>query len=68
MPVPSVWLVESLREGMGGLNHVERQASFEAEAPSVRSTVVGGCRVVIVAGERRIRSRGARSEPRNNFW
>jgi hypothetical protein len=40
---------------MGGLHHVAREASIEAEASGMRSTVVGGRRVVVVAGERRIR-------------
>ena len=62
---------------MGGLHHVAREASFEAKKWGVRRAFVGGCRIVVVAGERRIRSdRGARSgyadaehpsEPRNNF-
>ena len=70
-------LVERLREGMGGLNHVEREASFEAKKSGVRGAVVGGRRVVVVAGERGIRGNRVaragypdvehRSEPRNNF-
>ena len=62
---------------MGELHHVAREESFKAEASSMCRAVVGGRRVVVVAGERRIRgNRGARSgyadadhrrEPRNNF-
>jgi hypothetical protein len=52
--LPSISFVEHLPEGMGGLYHVAREASFEAKASGMRSTVVGGRRVVVVAGERRI--------------
>jgi hypothetical protein len=52
---------------LGRIPHVTREASSEAKASSMRGAFVGGCRIVVVAGERRIRSRGARSEPRNNF-
>ena len=62
---------------MGELHHVARETIFKAEESSMRRAVVGGRRVVVVAGERRIRgNRGARSgyadaehrrEPRNNF-
>ena len=34
--------VEHLPEGMGGLYHAAREASFEAKASGMRSTVVGG--------------------------
>jgi hypothetical protein len=37
----------------GRTPHVPRKASFKAEESSLRGTVVGGCRVVVVAGERR---------------
>ena len=42
-------------EGMGGLQDVAREESVEAEESSMRRAVVGGSRVVVVAGERRIR-------------
>jgi hypothetical protein len=47
--------VEHLPEGMGGFHRVKREASIEAKASGMRSTLVGGGRVVIVAGERRTR-------------
>ena len=40
---------------MGGLRYVAREASFEAKASEQSPTGVGGRRVVVVAGERRIR-------------
>jgi hypothetical protein len=47
---------------MGGLYRVKREANFETKASGVCSTLVGGSRVVIVAGERRTRgNRGAGS-------
>jgi hypothetical protein len=49
-----VWF-EHLPEGMGGLHRVKREANFETKASGVRSTLVGGSRVVVVAGERRTR-------------
>jgi len=39
---------------MGGLYDVARETTFEAKPSGMRSTVVGGRRVVVVAGERRI--------------
>ena len=40
-------------KGMGGVHRVKDEANFEAKASGVRSTPVGGGRVVIVDGERR---------------
>ena len=37
-------------EGMGVLHHATRETSFKAEASSMRRAVVGGRRVVVVAG------------------
>ena len=42
-----------LPEGIGGLRHVTREASFKAEESSMRRAAVGSRRVVLVAGERR---------------
>jgi len=39
---------------MGGFHHVAREARFKAEASGMRSTVVGGRRIVVVARERRV--------------
>jgi hypothetical protein len=48
-------------KGMGG-HHAPSEETLEAEASGMRGTVVGGRRVVVVAGERRIcGNRGARS-------
>ena len=56
-----VWF-EYLPEGMGGLHRVKREANFETKASGVRNTLVGGGRLVIVAGERRTRgNRGTSS-------
>jgi hypothetical protein len=56
-------MVKHLPKGMGGLHHVAK-----AEEPSMRRAVVGGRRVVVVAGERRTRGNrwagGARNHPR----
>ena len=63
MPMPSLpWLLtRSDLQGMGG-HHAPREEILEAEASSMRCAVVGGRRVVVVAGERRISgNRGARS-------
>jgi hypothetical protein len=50
-----VRLVKHLPEGMGGLHHVAREASFKAKASEQSLTGIGGRRVIVVAGERRIR-------------
>jgi hypothetical protein len=42
-------------EGVGGLDHVAHEESFKAQESSMRRAVVGSRRVVVVAGERRIR-------------
>jgi hypothetical protein len=39
---------------MGGPHHVAREATFEAKESGMRSTVVGGCRIVVVTGQRRL--------------
>src|SRR6476646_2334172 len=61
----------------GRTPNVPRKASFKAEESSLRGTVVGGCRVVVVAGKRRTRvhrwtadgysDTEHRSESRNHF-
>ena len=43
-----------LLKGMGG-HHAPSKETLEAEASGMRGTVVGGRRVVVVAGERSIR-------------
>jgi hypothetical protein len=59
MPLPSVRylydrVIEHFPEGMGG-DYVAREASSEAKASGMRCPVVGGRRVIVIAGERRIR-------------
>jgi hypothetical protein len=53
-------------QGMGGLHHVACEASSEAETSGMRRTVVGGCRVVVVAGERLTRGNRRAGSARNH--
>jgi hypothetical protein len=52
MPSGTMAFLTILLTGMGG-HHAPSKETLEAEASGMRSTVVGGRRVVVVAGERR---------------